>query len=237
MVGGPSDQQAYDRGTSIFSPNGRIYQVEYAREAVEQGSPVVGVTDDTGLVLAATVSTRSPLVETESVEKLYTIDDHLVVGGSGHAADTRRLVDLARRTAQEERIRYEEPITADALATAIADHLHDHTQTGGARPYGSALLVAGHGDTPRLLEVDPSGSTRAWRANAIGSGSQEIVDHLEGAYEREDTSGDALALALASLRDTVADVEPTAVTAARVDADGYRFLPTDEIESVFEQNT
>lgn len=235
MQGGPTNQQAYDRGTTIFSPNGRIYQVEYAREAVKQGAPVVGVAEDAGLVLAATISTRSPLVETDSVEKLYTVDDHLVIGGSGHAADTRRLVDLARERAQEERLRYDEPITAEMLATAIADHLHEHTQAGVARPYGSGLFIGGYDDAPQLFEVDPSGSIRAWRANAIGQESETAVEHLEDEYDVSQPPEDALPLAVAGLGTSVAELEADAVAAVRIGPNGYRFLSEQTIQTAFEQ--
>jgi proteasome alpha subunit len=141
-----SDQRAYDRGITIFSPDGRLYQVEYAREAVKQGSPVVGVRGEDAVALAAHAPRRSPLVEGRSVEKLHAVDDRVAVASAGHAADARRLVDIARRSAQGERLRYGEPATVESLSTTVADHVQEHTQTGGARPYGTALLFAGVDD-------------------------------------------------------------------------------------------
>ncbi|QDX40603.1 archaeal proteasome endopeptidase complex subunit alpha [Salarchaeum sp. JOR-1] len=211
------DQQAYDRGTTIFSPDGRLYQVEYAREAVGQGAPVVGVRGGDAVVLAAAPDAGSPLVETDSIEKLHRVDAHLAVGTAGHAADARRLVDIARQTAQEERVRYEEPMAADALATALADHVQERTQTGGARPYGTALLVAGNADGPTLVEVDPSGATREWRANALGDGAPDAQEHLEATYEDGLAAEDAEELALDALDAAVGDDHPTetvTVTAA-----------------------
>ncbi|WP_255193828.1 archaeal proteasome endopeptidase complex subunit alpha [Natronobeatus ordinarius] len=179
-------QQAYDRGQTIFSPDGRLYQVEYAREAVARGSPSVGVRTADGVVLAARKRVRSPLLEPTSVEKIHRIDEGLAVASAGHAADARTLVDLARETSQRHRLRYGEPITASSLATAVADHVQEHTQTGGSRPFGTALLVAGvdgiqpdDPGRPGLYEVDPSGTATGWRAGAIGESSADLRRVLE----------------------------------------------------------
>src|SRR5699024_2248274 len=106
---GQNQQQAYDRGTTIFSPDGRLYQVEYAREAVERGSTSLGVRTEEGVVLVAEQQVRSPLMEGSSIEKLHKVDDHIAVGSAGHVADARQLVDFAREQAQVERLRYGEP--------------------------------------------------------------------------------------------------------------------------------
>ncbi|MCU4742761.1 archaeal proteasome endopeptidase complex subunit alpha [Natronoglomus mannanivorans] len=175
-----ASQQAYDRGHTIFSPDGRLYQVEYAREAVERGSPSVGIRTDDGVVLAARKPVRSPLLEARTVEKSHRIDDHVAVASAGHAADARQLVAVARESAQRHRLRYGEPIGVESLTKAIADHVQEYTQTGGSRPYGTALLVAGVDETgPRLFEVDPSGTPYGWRAVAIGNGAAEIRGFLE----------------------------------------------------------
>jgi proteasome alpha subunit len=224
-----NDQQAYDRGVSIFSPDGRLYQVEYAREAVKQGAPVVGVRGADGVALAAHAPLRSSLVESDSVEKLHAIDGRVGVATAGHAADARRLIDIARRTAQRERLRFGEPAAVESLATTVADHVQEHTQTGGARPYGTALLVAGYDDGPHLFETDPSGAVDAWRADAVGRGSSEIVDYLEDHHEPGLSTAGALALALDGLAAGVGDLEPDAVDAATVDADGYGRVDEDDV--------
>ncbi|WP_232686698.1 archaeal proteasome endopeptidase complex subunit alpha [Halobacterium zhouii] len=229
-----TDQQAYDRGTTIFSPDGRLYQVEYAREAVKQGAPVVGVRGDDGVVLATHRSRRSPLVDTRRGEKLATVDDRVAVGSAGHAADTRRLVDLARERAQRERLQYGEPATVESLSTAVADHLQEYTQTGGTRPYGTALLVAGHDDDPRLFEIDPSGATREWEANAVGSGADAALEHFEESYRASLTVGDALGLALDGLAAAVEDLTVADVDAVVVDEDGHSPVSADRLRAVFE---
>ncbi len=215
------DQQAYDRGTTIFSPDGRLYQVEYAREAVKQGAPVVGIRGKASTVLAAHVSPRSPLMEAESVEKLFPVDDHVGIATAGHAADARRLVDLARRAAQGERLRFEQPVSVDTLATIVADHIQEHTQTGGARPYGTALLFGGFDDEPRLFETDPSGTTSAWRAAAVGRGTSDIQAHFEDSYEPGLSTTDALSLGLAGLMTVTGELDPDEVEAVAIDRDGF----------------
>jgi proteasome alpha subunit len=228
-----NDQQAYDRGTTIFSPDGRLYQVEYAREAVTQGDPVVGVRGEDATVLAAHASRRSPLVEAGSVEKLHRVDDGVAVGSAGHAADARRLVDIVRRTAQEERLRYGESATVGALSTAVADHVQEFTQSGGARPYGTALLLGGYDEGSRLFEVDPSGATREWGAGAVGRGAGEAIGHFEERYDTDMTAGDALGLALDGLSAAVGEPDPADVDAVRLDETGYAPVSGDRIENAF----
>jgi proteasome alpha subunit len=227
-----TDQQAYDRGTTIFSPDGRLYQVEYAREAVKQGTPVVGVRGEERVVLASHEPSRSTLATNGDGEKLATVDDHVAVGGAGHAADTRRLVDLARQRAQEERVRYGERAPADVLSTVVADHLQEYTQTGGARPYGTALLVAGYDDGPQLREIDPSGATREWRADAVGSGASDAIDRFEERYESPLGAEDALDLAVAGLAAATDDIDAGDVSAAVLDADGQHWVGWDRLAAV-----
>ncbi|MFB6296558.1 MAG: archaeal proteasome endopeptidase complex subunit alpha [Halobacteriales archaeon] len=230
-----NDQQAYDRGTTIFSPDGRLYQVEYAREAVTQGDPVVGVRGADATVLAAHAARRSPLVEARSVEKLHRVDEGVAVGSAGHAADARRLVDILRRTAQRERLRYGEAATVASLSTAVGDHVQENTQSGGTRPYGTALLMGGYDDEPRLFEMDPSGATREWQAGAVGRGDGEAIEHLERHYGPDLAAGDALGLALDALGAAVEESggggpDPDDVDAVTIDGGGYAAVPDDRIE-------
>src|SRR6056297_4024036 len=120
---GNSQQQAYDRGITIFSPDGRLYQVEYAREAVKRGTASVGVRTTDGVVLAADTRVRSPLLERSSVEKLHKIDDHVAIASAGHVADARQLIDFARRQAQMDRLRYDEPVDVESLTKRVTDHI------------------------------------------------------------------------------------------------------------------
>jgi proteasome alpha subunit len=229
---GNANQQAYDRGITIFSPDGRLYQVEYAREAVERGTAVVGVRTPQGVVLAADKLLRSPLIEPDSVEKLHAVDDHVGVASAGHAADARRLVDLARRTAQGNRLRYDEPIGVETLTKDLSDHVQEFTQTGGARPFGVALLVAGIEDgEPRLFEMDPSGTPSEWQATAIGGDGDEIRAFLADEYRTDLDLEGGVDLALRALAEPKTEgFSPDGVGVATVDVEteSFRTLDVDE---------
>jgi proteasome alpha subunit len=219
-----NQQQAYDRGITIFSPDGRLYQVEYAREAVARGSASVGVRTADGVVLAADRQTRSPLIERESIEKIHPIDDHVGVASAGHVADARKLVDVARQEAQVEGLRYDQPIGVETLTKAITDHVQEHTQTGGARPLGVALLVGGiEAEEPRLFETDPSGTPYEWQATAIGDSSDEIRAYLESEYTTGMDLDSGIALALDALAEGDEDLDATGVEVATVDVESEQF--------------
>jgi len=216
------DQMAYDRGTSIFSPDGRLYQVEYAREAVKRGSSTVGVKTPAGVVLAVDKHVGSALVEGESVEKLHAVDDHLAAASAGHVADGRRLVDFLRRDAQRDRLRYGEAIDARTATRRVSDLVQAYTQFGGARPFGAAVLIAGvdPDGTPRLYETDPSGTVDGWRAVAVGADRGDVQSFLEESYDAgmDLDGGVSLALRAVSVpKETPPDV--TEVAVATVDAE------------------
>ncbi|APW98562.1 proteasome subunit alpha [Halobiforma lacisalsi AJ5] len=232
-------QQAYDRGSTIFSPDGRLYQVEYAREAVDRGAPSVGVVADDCTVLAARKRVRSPLLEPTSVEKVHAVDDHLAIASAGHAADARQLVDVARRASQRHRLRYDEQIGVETLAKRLADHVQERTQNGGSRPYGAALLVggadpAGEATRPRLFEVDPSGTPYGWNATAVGDGANDVRGFFEAEFEDGGSGGGrqwAIETALEGLDATTGDdLEPERVEVRTIDSrDGVEALSSARI--------
>ncbi|AOW79789.1 proteasome subunit alpha [Halodesulfurarchaeum formicicum] len=228
-------QQAYDRGITIFSPDGRLYQVEYAREAVKRGTASIGVRARDGVALVVDKPVRSPLVEQDSVEKLHKVDDHVGIASAGHVADARRLIDFARRDAQVERLRYEQAIGVETLTKDVTDHIQQFTQIGGARPFGVALLVGGLDDgEPRLFETDPSGTPYEWQAIAIGSDREEIQSSLEAEYDPEIELAEAVELGLQALGSVQEEpLDPAGVGAATVDAESEQYiqLTNEEIEA------
>src|SRR5674536_357357 len=152
-------QMGYDRAITVFSPDGRLFQVEYAREAVKRGTTSVGIKARDGVVLLVDKRISSRLLEPQSTEKIFQVDDHIGAVTSGLVADARALVDRARVDAQINRVVYNEPIGIETLAKKIADHKQTFTQYGGVSPYGTPLLIGGIDDTgPRLFETDPSGA-------------------------------------------------------------------------------
>jgi proteasome alpha subunit len=223
---GQAQQQAYDRGITIFSPDGRLYQVEYAREAVKRGTASIGVRTEGGVVLAVDKRIRSELMERTSVEKIHKADDHIGIASAGHVADARQLIDFARRQAQVNRLRYGEPIGVETLTKEVTDHIQQYTQVGGARPFGVALIIGGIEDgEPRLYETDPSGTPYEWKALAVGADRGEIQNYLEENYgESLDLDGGIeLALrALASVNDD--ELSPEGVGVATIDVESEQFL-------------
>jgi proteasome alpha subunit len=236
---GQNQQQAYDRGITIFSPDGRLYQVEYAREAVKRGTASIGVRTPEGVVLVVDKQTRSPLLEGSSVEKLHKVDDHVGAASAGHVADARQLIDFARQQSQVERVRYDEPIGVRTLTKEVTDHIQQYTQVGGARPFGVALLIAGVEDgEPRLFETDPSGTSNEWKAVAIGSNRGDIQDFLETEYESGLSVDGGIDLALRALnegRDGALQGDGVGVGIVDADTGVYRELDADESQSYIDE--
>jgi len=193
-------QMGYDRAITVFSPDGRLYQVEYAREAVKRGTTAVGIKCSDGVVLIVDKRVSSRLLEQSSIEKIFMIDEHIAVASSGLVGDARSLVDRARVEAQINRVSYNEPIDIETLSKKLCDHMQTYTQFGGARPYGTALLIAGVSDgEPRLFETDPSGTLLEYRATSIGTGRPAVMRVFDEDYDATMTCSDAIPLGLKAL--------------------------------------
>jgi len=223
---GQSQQQAYDRGITIFSPDGRLYRVEYAREAVKRGTPSVGIRTPEGVVLGADKRRRSKMMEPDSVEKLHKADDHVGMASAGHVADARKLIDVARRQAQTNRLRYGEAVGIETLTKSVTDFIQQYTQYGGARPFGVALIIGGiENGRPRLFECDPSGTPYEWQALSVGANRNGIREHLEEEYEEGMTLGDGVDLALSALATTNdGEMTGTGVDLATIDVETEQYV-------------
>ena len=237
---GQSQQQAYDRGITIFSQDGRLYQVEYAREAVKRGTASIGVRTPEGVVLAVDKRIRSPLMERDSVEKIHKADDHVGIASAGHVADARQLIDFARRQAQVDQLRYGQPVGVETLTKTVTDHIQQYTQVGGARPFGVALIVGGiENGEPRLFETDPSGTPYEWQALAVGADRGEIEDYLEANYDTEMALDEGVGLALSALA-SVNDgsLAPEGIGVATIPTETAEFaeLSDEETEARLEEN-
>jgi len=220
----------YDRAITIFSPDGRLYQVEYAMEAVRKGWNAIGIKSGEGVVLVAERRSISPL--TESTEKILKVDEHVGVTFSGFFADARILIDRAREYAQIHRILYDEPIGVELLARRVCDILQAYTQHGGVRPFGVALLIAGiDREGAQLVGTEPSGAYVKYYAHAIGSGAPEIIRVLEKGYKPDMALRESIMLALSSLKSVVGeDLTPERVEIAVIDVKTGKFkkLTSDE---------
>jgi len=180
-----------------------LFQVEYAREAVKRGTTAVGVKAIDGVVLMVDKRVTSKLLEPESIEKIFQIDDHIGAATSGLVADARVLIDRARTEAQINRVTYDEPIGLEDISKKICDFKYSYTQSGGVRPFGTALLIAGVDDNKaHLFETDPSGALLEYKATAIGSRRNETMELFDKKYRVDINLEDAILLGLEALLST-----------------------------------
>ena len=192
----------YDGAITIFSPEGRIYQVEYALELVKRGSPIVGVKSEEGVVLAVLEPQLSKLAAPTNSKKIFRIDDHVGVAIAGLSPDARVLIKQARLYCQSNKMTYDEPADVEDLASGVGDLLQRYTQNAGVRPFGVSLLFGGVDDhRVSLLATDPSGSYRGYRATAVGRNSEKAVSVLQQEYRKEITLDEAIALSVQSLKE------------------------------------
>jgi proteasome alpha subunit len=235
---------AYDRAITVFSPDGRLFQVEYAREAVKRGTTAVGVRAKAGVVLLVDKRVSSKLVVPQSIEKIFAIDTHVGCATSGLVADARALVDRARVEAQMNRVSYDEQIPVDILVKKICDFKQSYTQFGGGRPFGTALLVAGVDDSgPRLFETDPSGALIEYKASSVGAGRTAALEVLEKEFKDGMTEEAAVQLGLKALHaGTEGKFNPEALEIAAVTSSdghrrgGFRLLSADEVKAAVAQS-
>ncbi|RLI85555.1 MAG: proteasome endopeptidase complex, archaeal, alpha subunit [Candidatus Altiarchaeales archaeon] len=195
----PMGPAAYDRAITVFSPDGRLFQVEYAREAVKRGTTACGITYENGVLLAVDKNIASGLIVPASIEKIFQIDEHIGIATSGLVADARRLIEDARLKAQRNRLAYNEPISVPTLTREICDIKQVYTQYGGARPFGTALLIAGVNKEAFLFETDPSGAFTQYTATSIGMGKGDVEKIFEKYYKEKMSRADAIDLALRGL--------------------------------------
>lgn len=223
--------QAYDRAITVFSPDGRLFQVEYAKEAVKRGATAIGIIAKDGIALIAYKSIHSRLVLPESLKKIFDVDSHIAITASGLIADARRLVDMARVDSQRHRITYNEPPTVESIARAICDLMQAYTQYGGIRPFGVSLLIAGVDDVPRLYEAEPSGAMTAYAADSIGANKKEVDEILEKNYKDTMTIDEAIALAILSLKKTNEDkLQPENMEVSYIDSKNKKCVTLNEKE-------
>ncbi len=186
----------YDRAISVFSPDGRLFQVEYAKEAAKRGTTALAIVFKDGVIFA-TVKPTGKLIVSESAEKIYEIDDHVAVVASGLLADARTLVQQVRVRAQIHKITYEEPVDVWNLGRVIGNRMQLLTQYGGLRPYGVSLLLGGiDKGGVHIIESDPSGTLFEWKAYSIGRGAGLANKMLQQKWKENMGEKEAAELAL-----------------------------------------
>ena len=192
-------QQGYDRAITVFSPDGRLYQVEYAIETVRRGTLAVGIKSKDGVVMAVEEKSRK-LQNGSTSQKIFQIDDHMGVVAAGYIPDARMQVDQARIAAQSSQLVYDEIASVESVARKIADMAQQFTQYAGVRPFGVSLIIAGTSKLgPELFLTDPSGTYLPYDAIAIGSGGDQVTEYLEKNYNTDLSLEEACVLATESI--------------------------------------
>ena len=180
----PNQVMGYDRAITVFSPDGRLLQVEYAKKAVSLGALAIGIAFKDGIVLMADRYRTDKLLIPESVNKVFKIENHLGMTSAGFISDARIIVKKARVRAQQHKMTYGEPIETENLVKYLADLEQAYTQYGGIRPFGVSLLIGGcAGKDTGIFLIEPSGIYFKYRAKAVGMHSEDADKLLEKGYK------------------------------------------------------
>ena len=214
----------YDRTSTMFSPDGRLLQVEYAKKTVKQGTTTIGMVCKDGVVLIADKRIIEDFIVSESVEKVIQIDEHIGATSSGILSDGRILMERAQLIAQQHRVNYDEPITVKSLVKDIADLKQAFTQYGGARPFGVSILFAGVDDEPVLFMTDVTGIYFQYRLAVIGEAEVEVKEILSKEYKPTMNVEDGIALAIRALKKVLGkEFDISRIDGAVIRADTKKF--------------
>ena len=191
--------RGYDMTPTMYSPDGRIYQVEYAIETVKRGTLAIGISSKQGVIMAVEEKPRT--LQTSNVtQKIFQVDYHIGVAAAGYIPDARVQVDGARFFSQGNKMTYDESVEVGTVAKHLADQAHQFTQYGGVRPNGVSMIIAGIDQKGESIYVtDPSGIYVQFSAIAIGAGSDDVNTFLEKHYKDDLSLEDAAALAIAAI--------------------------------------
>jgi len=194
----------YDEDSTIFSPDGRLFQVEYARETVKKGDTTIGLKFKNGVLLVAYKTMYSNLVEVESMEKITKIDDNIGCAYIGLSADARHLIEFAQEEAQIHKIWYDEPITVKNLVRSVCEYKQLFTTFTGVRPFGVVLFIAGSDPTGiHLFSTDPSGAYIEYKAICEGKKSDKISAYFDKFYTSDMNSNKAIELTINALKKSI----------------------------------
>ena len=211
----------YDRAITMFSPDGRLLQVEYAKKTVRLGNTAIGMMCKDGVLLVTDKRLVDKLVVPEAIEKVFQIDDHLMATAAGIISDARVLIERSQVKAQQHRVTYNAPIDVLTIVKDVCNLKQLTTQSGGLRPFGVSLLVAGKDESGlKLFETDPTGIFYQYKATVIGEGETEVEEILHKEYKDDMTVDEGLKLAIKALKKALNDqFEAERVDAAYVMAD------------------
>ncbi|MGC8586691.1 MAG: archaeal proteasome endopeptidase complex subunit alpha [Candidatus Micrarchaeia archaeon] len=185
--------QAYDRGV-MFNPDGRLFQVEYAKEAVRKGATSIGIVGKDFVLFVAHKNITEELAVPSTIQKIFRVDQHIGATYSGMMSDGLHVIDIARSIAQNHRLIYNDVKSIGAVAREISGYMMQATQYGGMRPYAVSILLGGFDSEPRLFEIEPGASYLGYKADAIGMGKKVASEILVKEYKENIGLEDAMAL-------------------------------------------
>ena len=220
------DKMGYDRSITMFSPDGRLLQVEYAKKTVKQGSTAMGIACKDGVVFVVDKRITSKLLVPEAIEKMFMIDDHVGATASGIISDARVLVDRAQLRAQQHAVTYDTSVDILSLVKEICDLKQVCTQSAGLRPFGVSLIVGGveeYGEV-KLFLTEPYGLYFQYKAVVIGEGEADLEPQLQKRYRANMSVDEGLKLGVTLLKELLqGDFNLDRVDAAYVTVAEKRF--------------
>ena len=231
-------QQGYDRAITVFSPDGRLFQVEYAIETVRRGGLAVGIRTKDGVVIAVDEKTKK-LQISKIPQKLFQIDYHIGAAAAGYIPDARVQIDNARFFSQSNKLVYDEPVEVETVAKHLADQCQQYTQYGGARPIGVSLIIGGIDSNGSVLYLtDPSGAYILYNAIAIGGNADVANEFLEKNYNVNMTFDDAMMLAISTIQNSNGDsndIEHIKMSQIKSDSNEFKFINDEKIKEFSDQ--
>jgi len=233
-------QQGYDRAITVFSPDGRLYQVEYAIETVKRGTIALGIKTEYGIIFAADEKPRKFQVVEES-QKLFKVDQHIGIAAAGYIPDARGQVTDARFFSQSSKIVYDESVSVETVAKHIADQCQQYTQYAGARPIGVALIIGGIDENGNsLFLTDPSGAYVPYNAVAIGANSDKVTEFLIKEYKSEMTLEESKILAVAAINlvnNDASDSEQIKICQIKSDTKRFEVIDKNQVTDLLRSAT
>lgn len=226
----------YDRAITMFSPDGRLLQVEYAKKTVRLGNTAIGMVCKDGVLLVTDKRIVDKLVVPEAIEKVFQIDDHVMATAAGIISDARVLIERSQIKAQQHKVTYDSPIDVLSIVKDTCNLKQLTTQSGGFRPFGVSLLIAGvDEDGMKLFETDPTGIFYQYKATAIGEGEPEVEEILHKEYKESLTIEEGLKLAVKALKKVLdANFEADRIDAAHIRKDDpkMRKVPKEQLAKI-----
>ena len=194
----------YDKANTVFSPDGQLFQVQYAFEAVNRGSATVAVTGSDCIVMAVEKMVTAKLQDARTIRKIQRVDEHLMMTFAGLQADARVLIDKVRLECQSFRFQYEDEPSVEYIARFMGETQQKYTQRGGVRPFGISTFLSGFSDgRPVLFQTEPSGAVGQWKASAVGKKSKELREYMEEKYATGMNQQATMRLAIETLLEVV----------------------------------